>query len=125
MFYVLLKRPEPYAEIIVGDHQCGFRRNRSTADQIFLLRQLMEKKWEYAEEIHTLDFAKAYDSIARHALINILYSLLAFQHDSSSYQGCGPVVRVTTEFTRESEIERGLKQGGALTLMLLNWTYRV
>ncbi|PNF28280.1 hypothetical protein B7P43_G05706 [Cryptotermes secundus] len=32
---------------LIGDHQCGFRRNRSTTDQIFCTRQMLEKKWEY------------------------------------------------------------------------------
>jgi hypothetical protein len=31
---------------IIGDHQCGFRRNRSTTDQIFCIRQVLEKNWE-------------------------------------------------------------------------------
>jgi hypothetical protein len=45
---------------IIGDHQCGFRRNRSTTDQIFCIRQLLEKKWEYNETVHQLfiDFRK-------------------------------------------------------------------
>lgn len=47
--YILLGRLEPYANKIIGDHQCGFRRNRSTIDPIFLLKLLMEKKWEYAQ----------------------------------------------------------------------------
>jgi sorting nexin-29 len=37
---ILLSRLIPYAEEIMGDHQCGFRRNRSTADYIFCIRQM-------------------------------------------------------------------------------------
>ena len=32
---ILLSRLTPYAEEINGDHQCGFRRNRSTTGHIF------------------------------------------------------------------------------------------
>jgi hypothetical protein len=32
---ILLPRLSPYIDEIIGDHQCGFRRNRSTTDQIF------------------------------------------------------------------------------------------
>jgi hypothetical protein len=32
---ILLARLTPYVNEIIGDHQCGFRRNRSTMDQIF------------------------------------------------------------------------------------------
>ena len=60
----------PYAEEIIGDHKCGFRRNRSTTDHIFCIRQILEKKWEHSEAVHQLfiDFKKAYDSVRREAL---------------------------------------------------------
>jgi len=41
---ILLSRLIPYAKEIIGDHQCGFRRNRSTIDHIFCIRQILEKK---------------------------------------------------------------------------------
>jgi hypothetical protein len=34
----------PYGEEIIVDHQCGFRRNRTMTDQIFYIRQILEKK---------------------------------------------------------------------------------
>ena len=42
------------------DHQCGFRRNRSTTDHMFCIRQILEKKWEYNKAVHQLfiDFEK-------------------------------------------------------------------
>jgi hypothetical protein len=48
---ILLSRLTPYAEEIIGDHQCGLRRNRSAAGHIFCLRQILEKKWEYNEAV--------------------------------------------------------------------------
>jgi hypothetical protein len=51
---ILLSRLSPYVDEIIGDHQCGFRRNRSTTDQIFGIRQILEKKWEYNETVHQL-----------------------------------------------------------------------
>jgi len=41
---ILLSRLIPYAKEIIGDHQRGFRRNRSTMDHIFCIRQILEKK---------------------------------------------------------------------------------
>jgi len=41
---ILLLRLIPYEEDVIGDHQCGFRRNRSTTDHIFCIRQILEKK---------------------------------------------------------------------------------
>jgi sorting nexin-29 len=46
---VLLLTLSPYIDKIIRDHQCGFRRNRSTTDQMFCIRQILEKKWEYNE----------------------------------------------------------------------------
>ena len=71
---ILLSRLTPYAEEVIGDHQCGFRRNRSTTDHIICIRQTLEKKWEYNEAVHQLfiDFKKAYDSVRREDLYNIL-----------------------------------------------------
>jgi len=37
---ILLSRLIPYAKEIIGDHQCGFRRKRSTIDHIFCIRQM-------------------------------------------------------------------------------------
>jgi hypothetical protein len=41
---ILLARLTPYVNEIIGDHQCGFRRNGSTMDQIFYIRQILEKE---------------------------------------------------------------------------------
>jgi hypothetical protein len=42
--YILLPRLSSYIEEIIGDHQCGFRRKGSTTDEIFCIRQILEKK---------------------------------------------------------------------------------
>jgi hypothetical protein len=56
------------------NHQCGFRSNRTTTDHIFCIRQILEKNWEYNETMHQLfvDFKKAYDSVSREVLYNVL-----------------------------------------------------
>ncbi|KAL4152896.1 hypothetical protein QTP88_000729 [Uroleucon formosanum] len=57
-----------------GDYQAGFRQNRSTIDQIFILRQVLQKTWEYDKSVHMvfIDYKKTYDSIHRASLIKIL-----------------------------------------------------
>jgi hypothetical protein len=35
---ILLSMLSPYVDEIIGNHQCGFRHNRSTTDQIFFIR---------------------------------------------------------------------------------------
>jgi hypothetical protein len=64
---ILLSRLSLYVDEIIGDYQCGFRRNRSSTDQVFCICQILEKKCEYNETVHQLfvDFKKAYDSVAQ------------------------------------------------------------
>jgi hypothetical protein len=67
---IILSRFSPFMDEIIGDYWCGYRSNRSTTDQIFYIRQILEKKWEYNETVHKLfiDFKKAYDSVRREVL---------------------------------------------------------
>ena len=71
---VLLSSLTSYAEEIIGDHQCGFRHDRSTTDHMCCICQIHEKKWEYNETVHQLfiDFRTAYDSVRREVLCNII-----------------------------------------------------
>jgi sorting nexin-29 len=71
---IFLSRLSPYIVEIIADHQCGFRRNRSTTDQIFCSHQILEKEREYNETVYQLflDFKKAYDSVRSEVLYNIL-----------------------------------------------------
>jgi hypothetical protein len=41
---ILLAKLTPYVNEIIRDHQCDFRRNRSTMDLIFYIRHVLEKK---------------------------------------------------------------------------------
>jgi hypothetical protein len=51
----------------MGDYQNGFRDGRSVIDNIFALRIINKKPWEYNQSVQYLfiDFQKAYDSIHR------------------------------------------------------------
>jgi hypothetical protein len=51
---------------------------RSTTDHILCIHQILEKKLEYDEAVHQLfiDFKKAYDSVRREVLYNILIELV-------------------------------------------------
>jgi hypothetical protein len=71
---ILLSRLSPHIDEIIGYHRCGFRRKRSTSDQIFCIRLILDKNWEYNETVHKLlkDFNRAYDSARREVLYNIL-----------------------------------------------------
>ena len=66
--------PTPCVEEIIRDHQCGFQHNMSTTAHIFCICQIFDKKLEYIDAMHQIfiDFKKAYDSVRREVLYNIL-----------------------------------------------------
>lgn len=72
--YCILDRIKPISKEILGEYQGGFRPNRSTTGQIFIVRQIFEKIWEFSKNVYVLfiDFKKAYDSIHRPSLFNIM-----------------------------------------------------
>jgi sorting nexin-29 len=63
--YIIYVRLSEYTERIIGTYQCSFRKGKSTINQIFTLRQIMEKTVENQTGIHHLfiNFKSAYDSI--------------------------------------------------------------
>jgi hypothetical protein len=76
-----------YVAQIIGDHQRGFRCNRSTTDQILCIRQILGKKWEFNETVHQLfvDFKKAHDSVRTVELYNILTESWGTYETSEAY----------------------------------------
>ncbi|XP_052565823.1 uncharacterized protein LOC128093352 [Culex pipiens pallens] len=71
---ILFSRLSPIAEDFVGSYQAGFVVGRSTTDQIFTVRQILQKCREYQVPTHHLfiDFKAAYDSVDREELWKIM-----------------------------------------------------
>jgi len=61
---VLLNKLKLCGDEIVGEYQGGFRRGKSTVDQIHIVKQVMEKCYEYNQELFMLfvDYKQAYGS---------------------------------------------------------------
>jgi sorting nexin-29 len=120
---ILLSRLGPYIEEIIGDHQCGFRHNRSTSDQIFCIRQILEEKWEYNETVYQLfiDFKEAYDSVRREVLYNILIEFgILVRLIKVCLNETYSKVRIGKHLSDSFPIQNGLKQGDALPPLLFN-----
>ena len=118
---ILLSRLIPYAEEIIGDHQCGFRRNRSTTYHIYaVFVKYLRRKWEHNEAVHQLfiDFMKAYDSVRKEALYNILIEFCIPKKQVRLIKLCLTEtcsrVRVGKNLSEMFPIRNGLKQGDAL-----------
>jgi hypothetical protein len=124
---ILLARLTPYADEIMGDHQCGFRRNRLMIDQIFYIRQILEKKWEYNGTVHQLFiyFKKAYDSVRREALYSILIEFGKPRKLVGLIKMClnetYSTVRTGKLQSDKFPIQNGLKQGDALPPLLFKF----
>jgi len=88
---------------------------------------MLEKKWEYNEEVHQLfiDFKKAYDSVRREVLYKILIEFgiprklvrLVNMSLTETYSR----VRVGENVCDRFPIRNGLKQGETLSPMLFNF----
>jgi hypothetical protein len=48
------KRISEIVENILGEYQCGFRPNRSTTEQLFIMRQIIEKHYEHGIDLYFL-----------------------------------------------------------------------
>ena len=99
----------------------------STIYLIFRIRQILEKKWEYIEEVHQFfrDFKKAYDSVRRQVLYKILIEFgiprklvrLVKMSLTETYSR----VRVGKNVSDRFPIRNVLKQGDALSPMIFNF----
>lgn len=74
---IICGRIQPYLERITDRYQCGFMKRKSTVDQMFTIRQILENIHEYNIPIYHLfiDFKPAYDSIIRDKLYVVMYEL--------------------------------------------------
>jgi hypothetical protein len=123
---ILLDRLNQHANEVTGHHQCRFRRNRSTMDQIFYIRQILEKKLEYNGMMHQLfiDFKKDYDSFKGEVLYNILLEFGAPKKLVNLIKMCLNEtynnVHVGKLWSDKFPIQNGLKQRDDIPPLLFN-----
>jgi hypothetical protein len=58
---IITKKLTVFHDTLIGEYQGGFRKGRSTTDQIFMLRMLQKQSFEQYLSLHILfiDFKKA------------------------------------------------------------------
>ena len=123
---VIQMRLQKVAEEVLPESQCGFRAGRGCADMIFCARQLMEKAREHNTTLYLLfiDLRKAYDSIPREALWQVLrkygipptlVNIIRSLHD-----GMKTEVTMDGATTPEIEVTNGLRQGCTIAPTLFN-----
>lgn len=125
---LVLQRLSTFTEEVISEYQCGFRPGRATTDQLFAIRQTMEKCFEYNTELHMLfiDFSQAFDSVDRIKLLDILESfgvprkLIRLTH--TTLTDCNAKVTVGGKTSRTFPVEKGVRQGDVLSAILFNLT---
>ncbi|XP_058064632.1 uncharacterized protein LOC131214270, partial [Anopheles bellator] len=124
--HILCQRLRPLQETFVGDYQCGFRAGRSTTDQMFTLRQTLDKFREFNLQTHHLfiDFRAAYDSVKRNELWQIMlehgFPTKLIRLIRATLDGSTSSVRIAGEISDSFVTLDGLKQGDGLSNLLFN-----
>ena len=124
--FILCERLKPFLNNIIGEYQCGFRPGKSTSDQIFTLRQILEKTREFQIDTHHLfiDFKQAYDSIVGDELYVAMDQLGIPRRLISLCQmtllDTKSAVRVSKKASQPFNTTKGFRQGDALSCDLFN-----
>lgn len=123
---ILLKRAQTCLRSRRRIEQAGFMPNRSTIDQIFALRQLIEKVREFRESLHIafVDFKCAFDSIDRQAIWSIMKNCgvdsKVIRLIKNFYVGSTSCVRLAGKHSDWFSVNSGVRQGCVAAPELFN-----
>ena len=108
------------------EEQADFRPGRSTLDQVFILRTVMERSREFNQPLHIcfIDLQKAYDSVNRETLWRICraYGLSdkMIKMIKLLYEDTRAEVRIDGDLSTSIQMKTGVKQGCLLSPILFN-----
>ena len=123
---VILNRLKHQAKEKIAEEQAGFMKGRSTAEQIFNLRCIIEKYQEHQNELYHvfIDFKKAFDRVWHQALwatmnkYNIDKNLIALIEEL--YNNATSAVYLDGDFGEWFRTTVGVRQGCLLSPTLFN-----
>ena len=121
---ILLNRIRDYVDPILRKNQAGFRPGRSCAQQIHILRRIMEGFQDYQLPLTVtfIDFKKAFDSIDRRVMFAVLrhYGIpeAVVNAISTLYKNSESAVMVDGNISAPFEVSTGVLQGDVLAPFL-------
>ena len=123
---VLCERLKPIVNRLIGPYQCGFRPGKSTIDQIFTLRQILEKSLEKQIDTHHLfvDYKAAFDSTIRSHLYETMSNFgipaKLIRLCKMTLQNTSCAVLIGKDLTTPFDTKRGFRQGDSLSCDFFN-----
>ena len=131
---VLIRRISGGVDAKLRKEQAGFRKGRSTIEQIFVLRNIVEQAVEWNSSLYVcfVDYEKAFDSVHRKTLWKIMESygipLKLARMVNAMYDDSQCAVVDGTGQTDWFNVKAGVKQGcnmsGFLFLLVIEWITR-
>jgi len=112
--------------MVLGKTQFGFRKGCGTREAIGTMRAICEPSLEHGNDVYIcfVDFEKAFDRIDWVLMLKILKKIGVDWKDrrliTSLYMSQKAVVKIQQEFSGESEIGRGVRQGCCISPLLFN-----
>ena len=121
---LLTKRLESRADMIISKTQFCFRKGCGTREAIGVMRTLCERSLEHDNDIYIcfVDFEKAFDRVDWVKMLQILKGIGVDWRDrrliANLYMHQKAVVKVREEFSEQSDIGRGVRQGCCMSPLL-------
>ena len=117
---------------IISDYQAGSTPGRRIEDNLFLLRHCIEKTFKRKKTMYILsiDYSKAFDSVQRGKMIEILKSYKIHQNIinilAQIYQGDSTEILINNKKYAEIDISSGIRQGcNVSALLFIVVTYKI
>ena len=123
---IIKNRLQAKADMFLGNTQFGFRKGCGTREAIGVMRTICERSLEHDNEVFIcfVDFEKAFDRINWVKMLEILKKIGVDWRDrrliKNLYMNQTSVVKIQQEFSEESEIGRGVRQGCCMSPLLFN-----
>ena len=123
---VILNRVKQLIDVEVDEAQFGFRPGRGTREGIFSFNVMAQKHLEVKKEMYVcfIDYAKAFDRVKHENLIDCLKEIGLDGKDirviTNLYWHQKAAIRVDSDISDYTSIQRGVRQGCVLSPILFN-----